>query len=63
LGLKYGGVPSINSLNSIYNFQVRVALAELLMTHHFVTFLFCVPKLFLDILMNVMDNKQALLVT
>lgn len=26
LGLKYGGVPSINSLNSIYQFQVKNAL-------------------------------------
>ena len=24
LGLKYGGVPSINSLHSIYQFQVKI---------------------------------------
>lgn len=26
LGFKYGGVPSINNLNAIYNFQVRSSL-------------------------------------
>lgn len=29
LGLKYGGVPSINSLNSLYQFQVKLFMVHI----------------------------------
>jgi len=40
LGLNIGGVPSINSLHSLYNFQVRKSLPTLwntFITHHIIT--------------------------